>query len=250
MDTDRQEHQRALPRSRHAQDKKAQESAAARAFYAQQLMQPEWLTDIPGALASSWCLQLLHAVHASDSLSSLTGPICPCRLVMARPEGQRCLVVASHQRTVSRTRAGTVLHTFESALPGGSPATCTAADTYSILDCVFHAPDRTLYVLDLMCWAGYLLYDCGAEFRMFWAQSKLAELDAAASPAATTDHSLRFRPVSAHPCTQGQLSRPAPAGGRLGSMRSPTDWHLCTVQMACLPHTAAHCPLSGMACCC
>ena len=131
-------------------------------------------------------------------------------------------MVASHQRTVSRTRTGSVLHTFESVLPGGSPATGAPADAYSILDCVFHAPDRTLYVLDLMCWAGYLLYDCGAEFRTFWLQSKLAELEATASPAATA-HSLRLRPVSAHPCTRGRLSRahsPLHVAAH-GSMRSP-----------------------------
>lgn len=26
-----------------------------------------------------------------------------------------------------------------------------------------------------MCWKGYSLYDCTAEFRLFWVQSKLAE---------------------------------------------------------------------------
>jgi snurportin-1 len=133
-----------------------------------------------------------------------------CRLVMARPQGQRCLVIASNQRTVSRTRTGAVLQTFTSALPGGSPATGAPADAYSILDCVLHEPDRTLYVLDLMCWAGYLLYDCSAEFRTFWACSKLAELDAAAPP--TTPAAARhcFRPVLAHPCNQGQLSTAQP----------------------------------------
>lgn len=125
------------------------------------------------------------------------------RLVMARPQGQRCLVVASNQRTVSRTRTGAVLHTFTSVLPGGSPATGMSTDAYSILDCIFHEPDRTLYVLDLMCWAGYLLYDCGAEFRAFWACSKLAELDAGVTHDLAAD-SFRFRPVLAHPCNQGQ----------------------------------------------
>ena len=62
-DADMQERQPASCRSRHAQGKRAQEGAAARAFYAQQLMQPEWLTDIPAALASSWCSQLLPALQ-------------------------------------------------------------------------------------------------------------------------------------------------------------------------------------------
>ena len=118
---------------------------------------------------------------------------------MARPQGQRCLVIASHRRTVSRTRSGSVLHNFQSALPGGSHATCTSADSYSILDCIYHAANRTYYVLDMMCWSGYLLYDCSAEFRNFWVQSKLAELGIAAQIAA--NHV--FAPVPAYPCTQG-----------------------------------------------
>ena len=28
---------------------------------------------------------------------------------------------------------------------------------------------------DLLCWRGYGLYDCSAEFRLFWLHSKLAE---------------------------------------------------------------------------
>ena len=32
-----------------------------------------------------------------------------------------------------------------------------------------------------MCWKGYSLYGCSAEFRLFWVQSKLAECGAAAA---------------------------------------------------------------------
>ena len=126
---------------------------------------------------------------------------------MARPEGQRCLVIASHQRTVSRTRSGSVLHAFPSALPGGSHATSTSADTYSILDCIYHAANRTYYVLDMMCWSGYLLYDCSAEFRTFWVQSKLADVGTAAHMAAKH----MFVPVPAHSCTQGKRDSPSAA---------------------------------------
>ncbi|KAK9915988.1 hypothetical protein WJX75_007001 [Coccomyxa subellipsoidea] len=122
-----------------------------RSFFSNQLMQHEWLTDIPGDLASNW-------------------------VVMPRPEGQRCLVIASHQHTVSRTRSGSILHSFPSPLPGGSRATHGNAEVFSILDTVFSEPDKTYFVIDIMAWNGYLLYDCNADFRTFWVQSKLAEI--------------------------------------------------------------------------
>ena len=31
------------------------------------------------------------------------------------------------------------------------------------------------YILDVMCWKGYALYDCTAEFRLFWLRGKLEE---------------------------------------------------------------------------
>lgn len=37
-----------------------------RQYYARQLMQPEWLTDIPEALCSEWSVEL-HALHACNA---------------------------------------------------------------------------------------------------------------------------------------------------------------------------------------
>lgn len=56
-----------------------------RLYYASQLMHPDWLTDIPADLGPNW-------------------------LVLPRPEGPRCLVIASRGRTTSRLRNGVVLH--------------------------------------------------------------------------------------------------------------------------------------------
>ena len=42
-------------------------------------------------------------------------------LVMARPEGRRCLVIASRGRTVAKDITGRTFLQFASALPGGSP---------------------------------------------------------------------------------------------------------------------------------
>nr|POE60497.1 snurportin-1 [Quercus suber] len=53
-----------------------------------------------------------------------------------------------------------------------------SAQSYSILDCIFHELDQTYYVLDMVCWREYSLYDCKAEFRFLWLSSKLAETSA------------------------------------------------------------------------
>jgi snurportin-1 len=41
-----------------------------------------------------------------------------------------------------------------------------------------------------MCWKGYSLYDCSAEFRLYWVQSKLAE-SGATEAHVTLVHSAR-----------------------------------------------------------
>ncbi|KAK9832305.1 hypothetical protein WJX74_005806 [Apatococcus lobatus] len=126
-------------------------SKVLRQHYADQLMHPEWLTDVPEELSSSW-------------------------YAMPRPAGKRCLVIAAEGKTISRQRNGAVLHaTFRSSLPGGSQCSHTSRDAFCILDCVWDAVQETYWVMDLMCWGGHALYDCSSEFRMFWLASKLTE---------------------------------------------------------------------------
>eukprot|EP00897_Mesotaenium_endlicherianum_P004247 jgi/Mesen1/3850/ME000207S02868 len=74
----------------------------AREWYAQQLMLPEWMLDVPPRLPQDW-------------------------YVMARPEGKRCLVITSNGTTVSRLRNGRILHRFPSALPNGAKTRQVAA---------------------------------------------------------------------------------------------------------------------------
>lgn len=93
----------------------------------------------------------------------------------ARPEGVRCLVIASRGLTTARLRNGVVHARFASALPGGSPETTRGEDSYCLLDCVHHEADATYYALDAMAWNGHPLYHCTSEFRAFWTASKLAE---------------------------------------------------------------------------
>lgn len=125
--------------------------------FCRQLMVPEWMVDTPRDLNGS---------------GSATGG---GWYVLPRPEGKRCLVVASSGRTVARIQSGSVLRKFPSALPGGSHKTNRGNDAYCILDCIFQEQNATFYVLDVMCWKSYLLYNCTTEFRWYWARDKLAE---------------------------------------------------------------------------
>eukprot|EP00741_Cyanophora_paradoxa_P001737 tig00000073_g1684.t1 len=138
-------------------------------MYSQQLMIPEWINEVPQDLRERW-------------------------LVAARPEGRRCLVIASAGKTVSRLRSGALLARFPSALPGGRRG--PGGDGYSILDCVYHEADATYYVLDLMCWRGYSLYDCDTEFRFFWLHTKLAECAGLGEAGPANRH--RFVPLPYH----------------------------------------------------
>ncbi|CAL9226742.1 unnamed protein product [Arabidopsis halleri] len=152
----------------------------ARKWFARQLMLPEWMIDVPDNLSQDW-------------------------YVVARPAGKRCFVVSSDGTTVSRVRNGSILHHFPSALPGGARKKGAAgpASSYSILDCIFHESDQTYYVIDMVCWRGYSLYECTAEFRFFWMQSKLAETGACDPP--SFYHKFRFSAVPFYNCDQSGL---------------------------------------------
>ena len=126
---------------------------------------------------------------------------------MSRPEGRRCLVISSQHMTISRHRNGSILHRFPSMLPNGSRGSMAgSADDFCILDCIFHEPDSVYYVLDMMCWKGYALYDCSAEFRLFWVQSKLAEC---LQSCGQEQHRYSFVPVPAFLCCPGDIHCPA-----------------------------------------
>lgn len=151
-----------------------------RKWFASQLMLPEWMIDVPDRLSHDW-------------------------YVFARPAGKRCIVVSSNGTTVSRERNGSILHHFPSALPSGARTKdpSGSAQSYCILDCIFHELDQTYYVIDMVCWRGYSLYDCTAEFRFFWLNSKLAETGACDAP--SHYHKFRFSTVPVYNCDQRGL---------------------------------------------
>jgi snurportin-1 len=141
--------------------------------YKDQLMLSEWLVDIPADFSTQW-------------------------LLVVCPVGKRGLVIASKGLTSVYTKSGHCVNRFPSALPGGSRKTGSKVTDYCILDCIYHEPTRTYYVLDVMCWRGHPVYDSEVirnhslittvgtllrdivqtEFRFYWARTKLAEQEA------------------------------------------------------------------------
>lgn len=56
-------------------------------------------------------------------------------------------MIAARGATSARLRNGALLERFASLLPGGGPGQRSGEDSFSILDCVYHAPNQTYYVL-------------------------------------------------------------------------------------------------------
>ena len=49
---------------------------------------------------------------------------------------------------------------------------------------------RTYWILGVMCWKGYSLYDCDASFRAYWLDTKISELEQTAEVETTLVFSL------------------------------------------------------------
>ncbi|OQR81202.1 snurportin-like protein [Achlya hypogyna] len=151
-----------------------------REIYCNQLSHPEWMVDIPSQLNGT-CIGNGEGWY-----------------VLPRPDGKRCLVIAANGSTIARTQSGSVLKKFPSALPSGSRKTSCGTDQYCVLDCIFSESEGTFHILDVMCWKGYLLYDCTAEFRFYWLQDKLSETKAMT---VTTANPYAFHAVPYFDCT-------------------------------------------------
>ncbi|KAK3526428.1 hypothetical protein QTP70_025460 [Hemibagrus guttatus] len=84
---------------------------------------------------------------------------------------------ANQGSTSSYTKSGYCVNRFPSLLPGGNRHNSAMGKDYTILDCVYSEVDRTYYILDVMCWRGHPVYDCSTEFRFYWLQSKVEEVE-------------------------------------------------------------------------
>jgi hypothetical protein len=71
-------------------------------------------------------------------------------------------------RTITRLKSGSILHNFPSALPNGSNKTRRAAHVFCILDTVYHEPDDTYYITDVLAWNGVHLCNSSLECRHAW----------------------------------------------------------------------------------
>ena len=73
--------------------------------------------------------------------------------MFARPSGKRCFVVCSNGTTISRLRNGSILHRFPSALPNGAKRkdVSGSAQSYSILDCIFHEVRHLFSIIKFLC---------------------------------------------------------------------------------------------------
>uniref|UniRef100_A0A7S3Y8V3 Snurportin-1 n=1 Tax=Lotharella globosa TaxID=91324 RepID=A0A7S3Y8V3_9EUKA len=146
-------------------EKRQEHLRRRREWFARQLMYPEWMTEIPRDLGSNW-------------------------YVLPRPEGIRCLVISSRGKTISRKKSGSILHNFQSALPNGNRH--QMKQDPCILDCVYQPQKQIYYVLDLMCWGGYSIYDSATDFRHFWVHSKLSEVPI---HSVNSENKFKFAPV-------------------------------------------------------
>ena len=171
---------------------------------------PEWMwDDAPDDLRAAW-------------------------LARPRARGTRCVVVARGGRTTARSaRDGETLRTFQSGLPGGSARTTRGRreECFCVLDCVFAEDERArrerggeatatatatgtgtgtgaYHVLDVMAWNGAAMYDCDAEFRFYWAHTRLTEeCDACEAPNAALGRDFAFVPTPWYECDVDGVSR-------------------------------------------
>lgn len=91
-------------------------------------------------------------------------------LLIACPKGKRCTI-----STTEDYRKKTLKLYYKNGLSFLEAKTNVPADT--ILDCVYSEVNHTIYILDVVAYAGRDLTGCDAEFRFFWMKSKFLEDD-------------------------------------------------------------------------
>lgn len=155
--------------------------------YKNQLMLSEWLVEVPEDLINEWLLVL-----------------CPI--------GKRCLVIASQGQTKVYTRKGLIINKFPSHLPGGNFRQKSIKSEYTILDCVFNTENKIYYILDVMCWKGYPIFDSETEFRFYWLKCKTDEVPEIKEK--STMNPFRFIPLFCYSCSlnsiQNVMNSPLP----------------------------------------
>ena len=137
-----------------------------------QLMESEWLVEIPQDFATNWSMV----------------PV---------PEGRRCFLVAGYGTTSHYSRSGHFINSFPSLLPGG----CRRKDRDAItfLDCIYVQIEATYYILDVMIWRNHSFYDCDTECRFFMLKSKIEETPELAVKSKINPYI--FKPLPSYGCS-------------------------------------------------
>ncbi len=149
--------------------------------YKNQLMQSEWLVDVPKDLAENW-------------------------LLVPVPQGRRSLVIAGDGQTRHFNKAGRRFNRFPSNLPGGSRWNrLRHPEAMTFLDCIYVELENTYYVLDLMIWDDFSCYGCDTEFRQFWLASKLSECQDITIKSKVNP--FIFKQLPSYPCDRESLSK-------------------------------------------
>ncbi|XP_022665844.1 snurportin-1-like isoform X1 [Varroa destructor] len=123
--------------------------------YRNQLMQSEWLVEVPPDLERY--------------------------LIVLCPKGKRGLLIASRGVTKLYARNGFNFMTFASNLPGGSSnggrQSNWKPNEFTILDIVYNDASKTCFILDLIYWRSRPYYDSVTAFRFFWLKTQFAECE-------------------------------------------------------------------------
>ncbi|KYQ91018.1 hypothetical protein DLAC_07917 [Tieghemostelium lacteum] len=99
-------------------------------------------------------------------------------VVMCAPSAKRCIVVAQNDNTTIRNPDGEIIMEINSLLPYGSAKSREPGplrNQHVILDCLLDEQSHRIFIMDVLSWKGFLLYDYDSDFRFFWRDQKLSE---------------------------------------------------------------------------
>lgn len=156
-------------------------------MFREHLQEPEWMVEVPCDLKKG---------TEEDDMSNAC--LESNWVVLPRPEGQRCMLLAKGNCTLSIAENGRIMHSFKSWLPGGGG---NRAQGLTILDCIYCSENDTYFILDLLFWNDLSYYQCDAGFRFHWIRSKYEEL----STCTYSQRVLQLLPV--FDCTQTGLEQ-------------------------------------------
>jgi len=172
---------------------------------ANQLQIPEFMTSIPADL--NGCAAAGpgggFGVLGGSSMEAEEHAV-GCWLVLPRPAGVHCIVVAKRAQTTARDAEGSLMARFQSSLQppptgpsgggrsggGGSGSGFGSGGFgggmagggprgHTVVECIFDEGSGTFHVLDVLVWGGTPCFEWPLEMRRFWLASHLPETGAA-----------------------------------------------------------------------